>query len=904
MINYWGADGMGKSALLAQLRRELAAREPELKFVSYDLANGALTDTVLSRMTRLLHRDYELEFPLFDYANYVWQCNKGEEASKPEVKGLIERSPFLRTAASLLGAALPTLGFMNQLFTNQRVVELLTEGAEKAAQALNISDHLFTLFASLWKDKKYQYEFNQIETADAVDLVEALPRYFTSDLCRELEQKNEPIAFFIDTYEELLKNVDNVHHALRWLYGDDGLARMVPNALWVIASRDALDWAAADKDWSDISAESLRPLEPADRDELLADIGDASLRATLCEQSGGEPWRLADIAARCARLNAQNKTPELADFVFALPVATTDATPQTNAEQRRKGLLDGLPEAVREGVLKLSCLDRWNWDMLAAVIGENAQSIIDQMVELPFVEHDEFGAGIAPTTGAEIAVACPADLREATLATAMKWCLATMNDSESVDRFGNSLLCWVDIAVLRSDTHEKLLTFLRDLDSLSDPKDADTKQLCDLSDRYFAKLITATEQWPQSRCRAIILGEKADYLSRFKCDYENGLKLAQEAHEILVKQAKDDDEDLLEIMQVLAFCLYNKGDYWEAQTLQESVLAKRNENLGENHPDTIIAMYALANTLNKIGNNKKTKQLYEQVLAKSRKILGINHPLTLLSMNDLAIMLSDSGNLNAAKRLFEQALSEECKLFGEKDLETLQTRENYALVLYRVCDIISAKKQYELLLSIYREVLGDDHPNTLKAMDNLAITLYDIGDYSEAKMLFESLLVKYHEFFGKEHSLTIMTMENLGYTLRRLGIFAEAEKLLKQVIQARLHILGLDNSQADVVMPDIPNTPWSSEEETDNQCESQELLAQLVGVDRCCLGLFHLSTLMATYELAKTLKSVGNSKGAKYLLNEALPACRQALGRNHPLTKDIRDALRAQQSFFERLFCK
>lgn len=902
VINYWGADGMGKSALLAQLRRELAAREPELKFVSYDLANGALTDTVLSRMTRLLHRDYELEFPLFDYANYVWQCNKGEEASKPEVKGLIERSPFLRTAASLLGAALPTLGFMNQLFTNQRVVELLTEGAEKAAQALNISDHLFTLFASLWKDKKYQSEFNLIETADTVDLAEALPHYFAYDLCRELEPKNEPIVFFIDTYEELLKNVDNVHHALRWLYGVDGLAREISNALWVVASRKALDWATIDKYWNGINAESLQPLEPADREELLADLPDASLRAQLCERSGGEPWLLDHIAALCTSLAAQNKTPELADFDFPLiknnpsPVtqethsnisseAISDRTETENTDdlsvavERYVGLLGEQDSDLIVQVLQLSCLERWSWDLFSAVIGDDdsvTQETINRISELSFVEHDDSSIGIIAPVRMELVSVCPDLFRLTTLYHVEEWCRENIKlGKERQSHYEEAMINYIALTFTPEKTADELLNnysweVKRSLEL------AQKRGLFEIVDRCYTKLDTATQQWPNSNCRAVILLDTACFLHDTH-DYDRGAKCARNAYNIFLSNKESNNEELLFSMLFLSMCLYKKGDYTEAKSLLDQLLRKAHDSGSVDEYDKLDLMIVIADLLCDMEDYTGAKVIQEQVLAKLREDedSNIDHDV-LTAMSDLANTLHNLGENKQAKSMQEEVLKRYHDRDGDTAPNTLAAMNNLALILGSMGNYKRAKALQEQVLQIYRAGLGNYHPNTITAMNNLAVTLNDMGQYDDAKALKEDVLQISREAFGNESSDTIDAMTSLAITINNMGDYNAAKALGEQALQESRKSLGEAAPNTINAMECLAKTLGSLGDYT----AQKDLLELALEKSQITFGPNSTKTLSMTKELAKAFHDMWQHMKAKNDWAQLLEECLDIYGDN------------------------
>jgi hypothetical protein len=92
-----------------------------------------------------------------------------------------------------------------------------------------------------------------------------------------------------------------------------------------------------------------------------------------------------------------------------------------------------------------------------------------------------------------------------------------------------------------------------------------------------------------------------------------------------------------------------------ARKLQEQVLEASVRLLGQEHPDTQMAMLSLAEMLYAEGDLAGARKLQEQVLEASVRLLGQEHPDTLKAMNSLALTLYAQGDLAGACQL--QALS-------------------------------------------------------------------------------------------------------------------------------------------------------------------------------------------------------------------------------------------------------
>ncbi|KAJ7811658.1 acyl transferase/acyl hydrolase/lysophospholipase [Mycena leptocephala] len=178
--------------------------------------------------------------------------------------------------------------------------------------------------------------------------------------------------------------------------------------------------------------------------------------------------------------------------------------------------------------------------------------------------------------------------------------------------------------------------------------------------------------------------------------------------------------------------------YQEAEPLESSVLEKRRQLLGADHPDTLRAMANLAVTYHELGRYQEAEPLESIALEKRKQLLGADHPDTLLAMANLAATYH--------------------KLGRSQEAEPLQ-------------DIVLEKQ---------KQLLGADHPRTLSAMAHLAATYHKLGRYKEAESLESIVLEKRREVLGPDHPGTLRAMRNLAATSRKLGRSQEAEYLRAQ----------------------------------------------------------------------------------------------------------------------------
>ncbi|KAJ6514089.1 hypothetical protein DFH09DRAFT_941221, partial [Mycena vulgaris] len=92
-----------------------------------------------------------------------------------------------------------------------------------------------------------------------------------------------------------------------------------------------------------------------------------------------------------------------------------------------------------------------------------------------------------------------------------------------------------------------------------------------------------------------------------------------------------------------------------------------------------------------------------------QEFLGEDHPETLMAMNDLAVPYLDSGRPSAAEELLVAAAGKQRKVWGEEHPDTLCTLGNLALTYDKKGQFKRAEELYVTVLEKQRKSLGNDH---------------------------------------------------------------------------------------------------------------------------------------------------------------------------------------------------
>jgi tetratricopeptide (TPR) repeat protein len=239
--------------------------------------------------------------------------------------------------------------------------------------------------------------------------------------------------------------------------------------------------------------------------------------------------------------------------------------------------------------------------------------------------------------------------------------------------------------------------------------------------------------------------------------------------------------------------LYTVGAYTEMLTLDERVLAAREQVLGPDHPDTLTSRNNLAVDYYAVGRVGEAITLHERVLAARERVLGPDHPDTLTSRSNLANDYYAVGRVGEAITLHERVLADMEQVLGPDHPNTLTSRNNLANDYQAVGRHGEAIILHEQVLAAREQVLGPDHPNTLTSRNNLAVDYQEVGRHGEAITLHERVLAAMEQVLGPDHPDTLKSRNNLANDYQAVGRVGEAITLHERVLAARERVLGPDH---------------------------------------------------------------------------------------------------------------
>ncbi|KAJ7452321.1 hypothetical protein FB451DRAFT_1374164 [Mycena latifolia] len=341
-----------------------------------------------------------------------------------------------------------------------------------------------------------------------------------------------------------------------------------------------------------------------------------------------------------------------------------------------------------------------------------------------------------------------------------------------------------------------------------------------------------------------------------------------------------DEHQTLTIQEMLATMYHGSGMFPQAAELEQMVLNRHKEPLGDSHTATLTTMANLAISYSQMGQFQEAAELEKVVLDKRTQLLSEDHPATLRTMGNLANCYRQMGQFQEAAELEKVVLKKSIELLDEDHPDTLKTMGNLAVSYSNMGQFQEAAELQKVVLNKHTELLGESHPDTLITMGNLALSYSNMGQFQEAAEMHKVVLNKLTELLGKDHPDTLMTMGNLAVSYSGMGQFQEAAEMEKAVLKKRTELLGMDHPDTLKTMGNLANRYWQMGQFP----ESVELQKVVLKKRTELLGEDHPDTLTGLANLGLTHFKMGRLTEACELQEQALNKRRRVLGDNHPET--------------------
>jgi tetratricopeptide (TPR) repeat protein len=208
--------------------------------------------------------------------------------------------------------------------------------------------------------------------------------------------------------------------------------------------------------------------------------------------------------------------------------------------------------------------------------------------------------------------------------------------------------------------------------------------------------------------------------------------------------------------------------------------------LGEEHPDTLVAATSLALLYDLEKQWGKAERLHAQTLEIQTRVLGEEHQDTLASAGSLAIVHARQGHYAEAERLMLRTLEIQTRVLGADHHDTQASAGNLAALYTLQGRLAEAEPLHRKDLEARKRMLGEEHPDTLGTTTNLGLLYNKLGRYEDAAAMFETSLPIKRRVLGMQHPWTASAMHGLAEAYTGLGRRDEALPLHRGVLEFQI----------------------------------------------------------------------------------------------------------------------
>jgi MinD-like ATPase involved in chromosome partitioning or flagellar assembly len=330
------------------------------------------------------------------------------------------------------------------------------------------------------------------------------------------------------------------------------------------------------------------------------------------------------------------------------------------------------------------------------------------------------------------------------------------------------------------------------------------------------------------------------------------------------------------------------GRYREARDLDEQTLVDLQATMGGDHSETLKGAHNLAVSRRLVGDFIGALATSENVLESRRRINGPRHYYTVWAGISYGRALRDVGELVRSRETLETVVADAKGGLGDRHEFTLLAMKSLAATQRRLGLIEEAKGMSEEVRYAFERMVGAGHPYTLAAALESACALSASGDHAAAESLAEDVLDRYRRSMGATNPFTLAAANDLAIFRIRDGRHAEVRPLIEETAARFAEELGTEHPYTLLCQGNLANTMFAVGEVAAAHEIDERNYSQL----RTLLSAGSPAVLAAAANLVASHEALGQPDTAAQLRTDALRACLDRLGTDHPYAASLRDGVR------------
>ncbi|MGI9182014.1 MAG: protein kinase domain-containing protein [Longimicrobiaceae bacterium] len=331
------------------------------------------------------------------------------------------------------------------------------------------------------------------------------------------------------------------------------------------------------------------------------------------------------------------------------------------------------------------------------------------------------------------------------------------------------------------------------------------------------------------------------------------------------------------------------GFYPRAAPLLERALEQRRALHPGDHPDVAASLWWLSTMRIVEADFGEAESLFRESLAMRRRLFGNEDPQVVEGLSGLGFAMLNRGGIRPAEQVYREALAIERQLPGGQPRMIPGPLNGVAFSLIEQGRYAEAESHAREALARAGAEQGEDHPFYMIALAHLARALHGKGEMAEAEALFRQAVEKTHSVQGAEHPRLALYLGWYASLLVEMGDPAGAEALARRALDIQRTALPPGHYWTVPTLTTLGRILT----DTGRAREAEPLLREAVAIAERWLPSYNHDLARARSELGACLAASGRTGEAEPLLAAGYTALRDALGEEHPATRQARERLRA-----------
>lgn len=729
VLMYYGISGIGKSSLCDKLIGEIKGHEHDIKYVHLDFENVLCNEKdILCELKKRLICQYRFSFDLFEYALYSYEIKCGKTLEDPDVKTLVEQSPFLSVVLDDADAI--------PLFSP---ISAILRAADSTVAYLRRIKSLISERESI---------FEEIDGQSLNELKDNFLYYFICDMIKNLSGEELPMIILMDSYEKLVNELESKGNPLYndlWLRGENGLILNCPHIIWVIFGRERLKWERVDPEWDEecLNQYELEVLLKKDADDFLkkSRVEEKCIRTQIIKSSMCVPYSL-DLAVDTYHL-MKEKGESISANTF-----------KGNDVKLASRFLKYMNDEEKELLYLLSCMKNWTDAEMEELEMAHVFSICtvtyEKIISFSFVVSNiqESEYYIHNSMEDVLKRQCPARIKTRYIC----FLGGKMQDGikngacTPVYRYAKKALD--NIEDVRSMEYMEQLDVCIDVMKLLVEKYEFEKYrdvYCRMQEVLAGKLITDYEI-----AMSMI---HARYLMRY-----NKYKAAAEAYEEIMKNFGLSEEELITCYEEAAYCygkICDDGKYTKTIEYAGKAIKMREKNREKYEKELPAAYNSLAYAYYSKGQYEDALRLYETARKLRVKYFGETYHRTIANSNNIAEIYYRMGKYTEAEELLKECIRILEKTQDIHFVYTLVCRINLLKCRMAKNDKAITLREIDDICGAIRGLLSYDNEYSTSLDEIKGDYYFMTGDYKNASIYYHDAYEKFKVIFGDNNIKTI-----------------------------------------------------------------------------------------------------------------------------------------------------